>query len=366
MMRPAARPAAAALAMVVAASLVFATVAHAAGLSLLSRSGGVFAQSSARCTDAQLEVTPTGTPSAGAYSEVTITGDLGSCSGGNVSIYLEDASGTVLFSAPVVISGGTGVATGPSFTPPATGDGGVVLGMDGWLVNALWTYTEPEPEPEGPVYPGNPETGLIEINWTLVTNNPVQACFDARVSTTSTSPVEWELEMDLSKAPFNGKTSEFQVDNAPGGPNIGWMLRLDYDVPNLKVRIYGTGASQTVTAGNELLFRVCNWQLPPGAQTPSAYTVDIQQTTWTDARACYRVTVRGNGSSIFYFGHTFEIDMTPARQRLSSFGRYDNPSNNLWMVTRTDLGSNRLRFESSSPANLVGNQEFVFDYCAVR
>ena len=359
MRRPAAaRVAGAVLAAVTAVALALTGVASAASLQIMAQEGStVFVQTDARCTDATLEVAPSGSSSGGSVGALTISGDLGSCAGGDILVL--DAEGTILFSAPVTVAGGVGSAEGLAF--PEHQVSGVVLRLDGWLVPATWDYTAPV-DP-GPVYPGNPDTVLIDIAWTLVTNNPVQACFEATVSTPSTTPVNWQLELDLAKAPFNGTTSSFQPFDV-AGQNIAWMLNLTYDHGAKKAWVRGTQSVATVVAGQQVRFSLCNYSLPPGAQTPSAYTVEVQQTTWTNAQACYQVTVRGNGTSIFYFGFTFELDMTPARQRVTSFQSWSNPGGNLWQLTRTDLGGNRFRFVSKTAANIAGTQTYVFSYCA--
>ena len=158
------RTAGALLVLVVAVCVLLTSVSNAAGLSLLAQSGGVFAQTNARCTDGPLQVTPSGTPNAaGQFNRVTVSGDFGSCTVGNISLYLKSNPHTVLFSEQVTVSGNSVVLpTSSSFTPPASDAGGIVLGLNGWLVPARWSYTPPAPSgsscivtrPNGSTRPG--------------------------------------------------------------------------------------------------------------------------------------------------------------------------------------------------------------------
>jgi hypothetical protein len=220
----------------------------------------------------------------------------------------------------------------------------------------------------GPVNPGDGSTVLTDIEWTLVTNNPVQVCFIATVSTTSTTPVPWSLRMDLTQAPFNGVTSGFGIEDV-GGNGYAWKLGVTYDTAAMTATVQGrTGVDQpltSITSATTLRFKVCHYGLPPGVQTPSAYTVSYANTpAWTPTRACVTATVRGNGSSRFYFAWTAELDMAAARTSLAHFSGWSNPTGNLSQLTQTDLGGNRFRFQSGTAANIAGTQTYVFTYCA--
>lgn len=220
----------------------------------------------------------------------------------------------------------------------------------------------------GPVNPGDGNTVMTDIEWTLVTNNPVQVCFIATVSTTSTTAVPWSLRMDLTQAPFNGATSGFQVDNAPGGDNIAWKLGITYNTTAMTATVAGrTDVNQpiaTITSATTLRFQVCNWSLPPGVQTPSAYTVTYTNSpAWTSSRACVTATVTGNGTSRFYFGWTITLDMAAAYASLPNVTHWSNPTGNLSQLTQTDLGGRRFQFTSKSAANIAGTQSYVFTYC---
>ncbi|UJP40954.1 hypothetical protein [Cellulomonas palmilytica] len=356
-----------ALLVVLAVAVMSVAGAQAAGLSLLAPTRPT-AQQLARCAPGPVTVSPTGTATAGQFTQVAVSGVSGSCTVGAVRV----ASGAAgawtqsFVSSSSAISGGTFTATGAAFTPPVTANGRAWVTVNGWPVPATWTYAPPA----GPVSPGNDSTVMPSIEWTLVTNNPVQVCFIATVSTTSTTPVPWQLRLDLAQAPFNGATSGFTIVNAPGGGDISWKLGITYDQAAMTARIAGkpdvNAPITTITSATTLRFQVCHYGLPPGVQTPSAYTVTYTNSpAWTATRACVTATVTGNGSSRFYFGWTVELDMSAARAAVGA-GGWTDLTGNLWQLTRTDLGGNRFRFTSNTAANISGTQSYVFTYCATR
>jgi hypothetical protein len=251
----------------------------------------------------------------------------------------------------------TGVAQGTQRTSAAWADPAVVVAQ---LNAGSWST--------GPVNPGDGSTVLTDIEWTLVTNNPVQVCFVATVSTTSTTPVPWSLRMDLTQAPFNGVTSGFGIDDVAGN-GYAWKLGVTYDTAAMTATVAGkTGVNQpltTITSATTLRFKVCHYGLPPGVQTPSAYTVAYANSpAWTPTRACVTATVTGNGSSRFYVGWTAVLDMAAARASLAHFSGWSSPTGNLGQLTRTDLGGDRFRFESETAASIAGTQTYVLTYCA--
>src|SRR5690606_29176556 len=135
------------------------------------------------------------------------------------------------------------------------------------LVRATWDFDPPEPEPQGPVYPGNPETGLVSIDWTLLTNNPIQVCFEATVTTTSSENVPWVLTLDLAQPPFNGATTGFGFQQPSSGPNIGSKLRIDYQSAQGTATVRGRSdvwePVDMISADETLVFRICNYSNIP-------------------------------------------------------------------------------------------------------
>ena len=178
--------------------------------------------------------------------------------------------------------------SGATFTPTAAQK--VLVTLGGWPVPATWTMPGGADRARDPA----PGTNLPSITWTLVTNNPVQACFTAQVTTASTTPVAWSLLIDTTKAPFNGQSSpstyspqnddgRANVFAQPGDPSIVVVDGNKYDQVWRYIVAGGTRGAVAAT-------------LPPGVQTPSAYSVTITQgtgTSWSNQRACLTATVDG-------------------------------------------------------------------------
>ena len=305
------------------------------------------------------------TPASGStpVTAVTVTMPSASCSGLTVQLTLLDPTGAVVSHGSGVVTGSTATVSMSAAFDPQTGMA-VQGAVNGWNLPLTWSYTAPDP-----VYQGNTPTTLTQITWTLVTNNPVQACFTATVTTTSTAPVEWRVTLDLAQAPFNGAS--------PGGFSLqgsdSWRYQWYQNTPApgfLQIGGTASGGRATITAGASWDVQVCNWHLPPGVQTPSAYTVTTARTTWTAKKACLATTVTGNGTERFYFGWTALVDMRPAVDRLAQAGNplsaYSYSSNN-WMLTRTsapDVGVNVFRVTSNTAADLAGSQSITFETCA--
>jgi len=248
--RPAAaRVAGAVLAAVTAVALALTGVASAASLKIMAQDGStVFVQTDARCTDATLEVAPSGSSSGGSVGALTISGDLGSCAGGDILVL--DAEGTILFSAPVTVAGGVGSAEGLAF--PAHQASGVVLRLDGWVVPAEWRAPEPEPSSAIRCYPVDPsvtaECDVVVTSWNHWSSG---YRLDFRVESSSAQRFRWEVAMDFSVTgtPAPGGGTFFPGDPVPDWDpwNLGWRpvnvsgnnlcaVSSPQDLPRLRVR----------------------------------------------------------------------------------------------------------------------------------
>lgn len=214
----------------------------------------------------------------------------------------------------------------------------------------------------GPVTPV-PGTVLAGLRWTLVTNNPVQACFEVTVTTTSAQNTDWALTMNLAQPPFNGQTTGYQARDV-AGQNVANRVAITVDAANKRATVTGTGSAAKVKPTETLRFEICNWNLPPGIQTPSAYSVSVATTVATPTQMCKTVTVAGNGTSQFYFAWQLDLDMNDAHAAMAHFSNWSVPTGNLWQVTQTVTGTNRFHLASNTAANLAGTQSFVLTYCA--
>lgn len=333
-----------------------ALLAHAAGLTLLPDRLGAYSFTHP-CPAAATVTAPTART-----SQVTVTTDP-ECTGRTATITVVGDGGTELATGSAVLTGPTSTVPVTEFTTAHART--VHVQVDGWSITSAWRTTG-----SGPVYPTNPDTPttpgtyLASLTWTLVTNNPVQACFDVDVTTSSTTPVQWSLDVDLTQAPFNGVTPARFVLTG----DDGWRYRTVDAGPGL-MRITGRAeaGTATVAAGKAHKVGVCHWGLPDPVLTPGAYTVTHTRGQWTPTRACVDTTVTGNGTSPFYFAWTTQVDMADAVAHLAAGG---NPLSaytygpDEWKLTRDGTGP-VFTVTSRSPASLHEEETFTFTTCAV-
>jgi len=301
--------------LVVAVCVVLTSVSNAAGLSLMGSSGAPFAVSAARCTNATLTVSPSGPLTGGKFSQVTITGNLGSCSSGNVSVVGASSPHTVLFSAPVSISGGVGVANGDAFTAPESAGGQIVLGLDGWQVPAVWSYSAPVAQ--GPVTPGtNTEIVGGSPDWDIIGRGN-QFCFTAVVKGTSATAQPWTLDLHVNERPFNGRTqaSSLHLNTWDG---FTWVSTT---AQNGLLQVKGTGAKATITSSQQYTIEICDWGAPLPSYDPSlTYTVTTGPITGSPSNACIAVQVTVSGTPDFYAGWRADLDLTALLAYVSTPG----------------------------------------------
>ncbi|NUU18915.1 hypothetical protein HP550_16815 [Cellulomonas humilata] len=198
-------------ALIALATLVALMVApgYAAGLTLVGKSRP-FAATSSSCTTGTLTVAPSGTPVAGKYTAVTVSGIKGStCATGRVIVYGSSAPGTIVFTGTGTVTGTTMTATSSAFTPPASAAAAVYLTLNGWLVRATWAYTPPPPPLLSCTtpYDATATCTATVASGTQWPTPPTDYLGMVRISTTSTTAVRWRITMNLSDAtlPFLAK-----------------------------------------------------------------------------------------------------------------------------------------------------------------
>lgn len=343
------RTAAAALALVVAVSLLLVAPGSAARIELAAGGSLAFAHGAERCTDGPVTVTPSGTPQGGTFTEVTVSGITGDCAGGNVSVLEAQGLFHVLFSGAGTVSGSTMTVTSAPFTPPATALGAVVVGLDGWVVPAVWEY-EP-PADQGPITPGDNVELVGEPAWD-VTGVGNQFCVTTTVRGTSATPSPWTLDLHVMQRPFNGRTtvdSNFQLGTWEG---YEWVSTTAVD-GLLQVR--GVGGKATITSGQQFTITLCEYGSPVPSYDPDlSYTM----TTWLTGNsnwACLHVTVGVTGAAPFYAGWRADVDLTPLWDLVGSQfppanihgtgGEYasEHLSGPVYRVSGTNWNSSRIR-----------------------
>lgn len=207
------RRAAAALVVVLGVVLLTTSAAHAASLTLTAPTRA-FTTTKARCTNGPVTVTPTGTPTAGQYTQVRVSGITGTCATGAVRVATGIGSTWVqsfVSTSTTSVSAGQLTATGAAFTPPATASGRAFVVLDGWPVPATWTFTPPAlPALSCQTFDqsGNPLTTpcTAVITGGSEWGNPLNTFYRGiRVTTTSATPVRWRVTItftDTSVFPF--------------------------------------------------------------------------------------------------------------------------------------------------------------------
>ncbi|MCV2394891.1 hypothetical protein OEB99_11270 [Actinotalea sp. M2MS4P-6] len=339
-----------AVVVVLVALLACAGLASASSLGVTS-SGITSVSASHPCPGGATAVATNGT--------VTVTLPSAACDGLTVQL-------TTLTSAGGSVASGSATVTGTVAAVPVatTGATAAAATVAGWPLTVTYAAAS-----LGPVSPANQATVLTDVTWDLVSNNPTQACFHGTVTTTSATPVEWALTIDLSVAPFNGVShNTLQLAGVDG-----WRYRIGPNQPSpgfAQVEGTNNGGRRTIVAGQSYRVDVCDWSLPAGVDTPSAYTVTTapSPTQWTTTKACLDTTVTGNGTSQFYVGWTAQIDLAPAVARLAEGGNVRDAwayGETEWMVTRTQTGPTTFTLASTAPSTVAGTGTFTVTTCAV-
>ncbi|HEX7806244.1 MAG TPA: hypothetical protein VF413_08770 [Cellulomonas sp.] len=189
-----------ACALILALAVAFISPASAAQLVL---TGGQHPSSavSARCDDAVDVTTPS---TSGTSSSVQVSGILAACTGA-LFVRVYDASGVskATGSATVVTGGGSQTLTvSPAYTPSATDKVSVTIGT--WPVAGTWIYA---PLPYiwctlvSTGSPGSTCTATVTLfHGTKAGGSGVADYYDVVVTTTSTTPVRWEVTFNLGNA----------------------------------------------------------------------------------------------------------------------------------------------------------------------
>ncbi len=335
---------------VLLAIVALAATAGLASASALAVSGGALGTA-----DASHPCPGTATAQAsGGTLTVTLPSDA--CAGLPVQVTTLTSSGAPVGAGTATVSGRTAVVT-----VATTGAVQAVATVNGWALPLTWSST-------GPIYPSSAAISLTDVTWDLVRNNPIQVCFHGTVTTSSPTPVPWALTIDLGQAPFNGADA--------GGLSLqgadGWRYQVDPDRPTAGyAQIVGSAGDgrETIVAGQTYRVDVCDYGLPAGVDTPSAYTVSTAQgSPWSGRTACLDTTITGNGTSIFYVGWSAQVDMAPAIARLAQANHTANAwsyGSTDWMVQRTQTSATTFAVTARAPADVAGTGSFTFTICAV-
>ncbi|WP_456786708.1 hypothetical protein [Cellulomonas sp. P5_C5] len=186
-------------------AVVSLSPASAAQLALSTRHLGAFVLE--RCTNGPLPAT-SGTVSAGASTQVVLSAIPTACRGKQASLRLFTAAGTALATTDTVVTLPAGSATATVTVPsyPVAQASGLALTIATWGVPTTWTSTVVTlPAFSCAVVQGNPNstcdatvTGGTEWGYPTATD----FLRSIRISSTSNSPVRWQLTINLSDPGF--------------------------------------------------------------------------------------------------------------------------------------------------------------------
>ncbi|MGA7759847.1 MAG: hypothetical protein WCA57_18555 [Ilumatobacteraceae bacterium] len=178
---------------------------------------------------------------------------------------------------------------------------------------------------DGGISVGNTTTAITDIAWTV--NSPTRFCVEVTVTGTSSTPQPWQLDVDLTRSPFNGVTvndvtvQRGQKAQGPGNTMIvtGTMRPGRPFNPN--------NNNSPITDAQQALPRMCVTTATPALGDPSWYTVTVTQGTgrnWRARRACLTVTVTTTvtdlASNPFFYGWQTTLDLAPAFARITGAG----------------------------------------------
>ncbi|GAA2518534.1 SipW-dependent-type signal peptide-containing protein [Rarobacter incanus] len=185
--------------------------------------------------------------------------------------------------------------------------------------------------------PGNSNTQTGPGAWTVpaAPESSHEGCVQFNVTGTSATPEVWEVHADLTKPPFAGMSGSGGFYNP--GPVQTTIGTLPGDSTTLVLRGVSNGGStwnaeynnKYLTSSQTINVKICSSSLPVPAQGNSNWTtIAVTHGTWTDTQACLVVTVTGTvtdtDANPFYFGWTYALDMTPAKQRITGAGKTVN------------------------------------------
>lgn len=198
------------IALAVVVLLVALGAVSGASASSLSVQGGVIQPLGAGrpCPDGATATAPVATTTA--QTQVRLTVPAG-CVGRTVQATVVDAAGVPHSSAPTVLTAVTQDVTVGAYTAAATMQVGAVV--DGWGLATTWSWTPPSYIWCTVLTPGSTATCSAAI--TKRTTGAGVPYWDVVVSTTSPTPVRWEVGFDLTN-PYYGTVTRLGNSDLDG------------------------------------------------------------------------------------------------------------------------------------------------------
>jgi len=178
--------------------------------------------------------------------------------------------------------------------------------INGWSIPTTWSYTAPVVPPTGPITT-NPTTPGVTTTTVYTQPSGSQFCANITVSTTSTTPINWKADLNITGVPFNGDTnlSHYQIQQS-------YYYGFESQTPvNGKFTLISLQpSSQKVSNTQTQFITVCNYTTPPPTINPNLTYTQTQTTPTASYYVCKNVTVSVAGSPQFYVGWQATVDVT--------------------------------------------------------
>ncbi|MBD7957620.1 hypothetical protein H9651_08210 [Microbacterium sp. Sa4CUA7] len=182
-----------------------------------------------------------------------------------------------------------------------------------------WAATPP-PAAEGPFTPGENTLIVSDPEWDLPECGSGQICVDLTVTTTSSEPAPWSIQISTTTAPFWGL-----------GPTNFWTTTggVSFSASPDDDTVVIARGDTALAPGEIVTITVCTWtnQVPPPAD-PSWYTTTVTAAgEWTATEAALTLTVTGlvdRAEYPFAYGWQVTLDLSEARAAMIAAGGIPN------------------------------------------
>lgn len=220
------------------------------------------------------------------------------CLGGRAALTVVATDGRVLATGEAVVSGAASEIPLSAAIRAADVER-VALLIDDRGVPARWTYRPPISTDPG-----------LSVTVGYQTYSPTSFCVTLAVTTDSSVPVTWRVDVDLTARPFNGghdDTGAYSISGgvaSPAGPIVGRTLHVVGD----------TVTNRTVVRGQTRRVRICDDAASGPALDPAAFRLTVSAPSGTKYYACVDLTLTGTGVDEQYYGWSSLVDVGPLRR----------------------------------------------------
>lgn len=200
-----------------------------------------------------------------ATNHLDISGISASCVGQTLTVQTLTSAGVSQTGSATVT--GTTLAYSTVVTNPSAVTGTYGF-MNGWFVPTTWNYQTPAATPA--YIPPTEPTVSGAPSWSVTAG--AQACVTMTVTSTSATPVSWQITLVTADDPWNGDTNvgDYQV-------SYPYALVSNTIDASGNLYVYGTtSGSSTVSSTQSQNVKVCDYNTPaPGISPTAVYTTTV-------------------------------------------------------------------------------------------